>query len=196
MKAAGEHPHLNRSDVASWVRQFLPAVPSIIVPSLGVGDTQVLGGVGAGDPVLAEINSLGITGLQIEAAGDDFHWLWMPPSNLDTSAPVKVSAIWTSNSTTTTQTATWKVLYGQDTFNSGAMAAAATALDTAIAADNCLGTAYVLQQSPEGLIGPGDIDPAKMMHILCELDAVSGLNPASDVVFLVGIMIEYLRAKL
>lgn len=189
MRAGGEFPHLNRGDVQEWVREFLPCVPTVDVASLA--------GVGAGDPVTGEVNSLGISGIQIEAAGDDYHWLWRPPAQISTEAPVKIYAIWASSSTDTAEGATWKVLYNQDTFNSGAMAAAATALDTAIADDMCLGTAYVMQKTAAGLIDSAKIDPAKMMHILCELDAVVGtLNPAADTVFLLGIEIEYLRAKL
>ena len=195
MKAGGDFPHSNRGDVAEWVRVFLPTVPAVLVPSLGVGDTQVLTGQGAGDPIVDEVNSLGFTGISIGAAGDDFHWLWDIPFNLSTEAPVKISAVWSSSSADTAEGLTWKILYHQTAFGA-AHAAAATALDTAIADDMCI-SAYALQKTEAGLINSATLDPAKMLHILCECDAAVGaMNLGTDVVFLHGIMIEYLRAKL
>lgn len=197
MRAGGqEYPHLNRGDVAEWVRVFLPAVPSVTVPSLGAGDTQVLAGQGEGNPVIDEVNSLGLCGVKIEAAGDDFQWLWDTPFNLATVAPVKVYALWSSSSTDVAEGLTWKIMYAQPTFDSGAMAVPSTVLDTVIANDMCLGTAYVLQKTAAGLINPAKLDPAKMTQIICECDAAVGtMNLGTDVVFLHGIMIEYLRAK-
>jgi len=196
MKSAGEsHPHLNRGDVQSWVRLFFPTVPSVNVPSLGAGDTQVLAGQGTGDPIVAEVSTFGFTAMQMQLDGDDFHWLIDTPCNLDTSAPVKVSVVWSTDSVTATESGLWKVLYNVQAFGS-ALAAAATALDTVIVDDLCVGVAYALQKTEAGIINPGKLDPSKMIHILAELDTSTGLNPAADAVFLHGIMIEYLRKLL
>jgi hypothetical protein len=178
---------MGHPEVDDWVRKFFPAIPSVDVASLA--------GVGAGDPVVAEVNSLGLSGIQLEAAGDDFHWLIPVPDEMAVGLPMKISALWTTDATTTTETATFKALYKAIAFGE-ALAAADVALDTVITADAVDDTAYGLQESPQGVINGGNMSKGEMLHILMELDAVSGLNPAADVVFLLGIFIEYIRTKI
>jgi len=195
MRSGGDFPHVNRGDVAEWVRVFLPCVPSIAVGPAGA-EAQVQITLGAGTPVVTDVNALGFGGVQPGADGEDYHWLTDIPFNLSTEAPVKISAVWSTDSVDVAESALWKILYAQFAFGE-ALAAAATALDTAIADDPCEGVAYAIQKTEAGLIDSATLDPAKMLHILCELDTSSGgLAPGADVVILHGIMIEYLRAKL
>ena len=179
-------PHQNRADIKSTVKVF--------VPYTGF-HTRADASVGAGDPVTAEINSLGLVGIQMEAAGDDAHILWPIPDNLCINCPIKISVLWSTNSTTTTQTATWKILYKRLALGDG-LAAAATDLNTTITADSVLGTAYGLNETPQGVITSGTLSRGDILHLLAELDAVSGLNPAVSGVYFHGIYIEYVREQL
>ena len=179
-------PHHNRADVKSTVKMFIPYTSF---------HTRADASVGAGDPVTAEINSLGIVGVQMEAAGDDAHTLLPLPDNICVSCPIKISVLWSTNSTTTTQTATWKILYKRLALGDG-LAAAATDLDTTITADSVLGTAYGLNETPQGVITAGTLTRGDTLHLLAELDAVSGLNPAVSGVYFHGIYVEYVREQL
>lgn len=179
-------PHHNSVDVSATVKEFIPYTDFHTISSASIG---------AGDPVLAEINSLGIAAIQMEAAGDDAHILIPLPNNICVDCPIKISILWSTTSTTTTQTATWKILYNKKALGQG-LAAAATALDTAVAADSVLSTAYGLNETPQGVINAGTFSRGDIVHLLAELDAVSGLNPAVSGVYFHGIYFEYVREKL
>lgn len=179
-------PHNNRSDVKSTVKVFVPYTAFSIVNDASVG---------AGDPVVSEISTLGLASIKMEAAGDDAHVLFPLPDNACVSCPIKVSILWSTTSTTTTQTATWKVLYNEEAVGE-AVTTAATALDTAITADSVLGTTRALNETPQGVISANTLDRGDILHILCELDAVSGLNPATTETNFHGMFIEYTREKL
>lgn len=179
-------PHNNRADVKNTVKIFIPYTDF---------HTDSDSSVGAGDPVLTEINSLGVMGIQMEAAGDDAHILLPLPDNICVNCPIKISVLWSTNSTTTTQTATWKILYKRLALGDG-LAAAATDLNTTITADSVLGTAYGLNETAQGVITAGTLSRGDVLHLLAELDAVSGLNPAVSGVYFHGIYIEYVREQL
>ncbi len=179
-------PHHNRSDVATTVKQFIPFTEFHYISTQGVG---------VGDPFLAEVNSIGLVGIRMEATGDDAHVLIPLPSNMCVDCPVKFSVLWSTNSTTTTQTATWKVLYNEGGVGE-ALAAAASSPDTTITADSVLGTAYMLNETSQAVINSGTFDRNDVIHVLAELDDVSGLVPSSAVVILHGMYFEYTREKL
>lgn len=160
------------------------------------GTATTLQGLGVGDPTTAEVNSLGFGATQMEAAGDDIHMIVPLPDNICINCQIKMSVAWSTNDVTpTTDTATWKILYAPIAAGE-ALSAASTALDTVITADAISGVSYGLQETPQGIINAGTLSRGDTLHILAELDAVSGLNPGSDVVFFHGIYIEYVREKL
>jgi hypothetical protein len=180
-------PHHNRSDVNATVKTFIPWNQFDIITTAAPG---------AGDPALAEINSLGLVGIQMASTGDDAHVLIPLPDNICVDCQIKFSVLWSTDSTTTTEGVTWKVLYNEGALGS-ALAAAATALDTVITSDSPLGTAYMLNETPQGVIAAGTVDRNDILHVLAETDAFSGgMDPASDIVFLHGIFMEYTREKL
>lgn len=184
-------PHHNSNDVDDWVKVLVqPNVTTF------AADSSQLVAFGSGNPEISEVNSLGFGAVKMSAAGDDVHMIVPLPDNICVSCPIKVSVAWSTNDTTpATDTATWKVLYSATALGE-AFSAATTALNTAIAADAISGVAYGLQETPQGVISANVLSRGDTLHILAELDAVSGLNPASDVVFLHGVYIEYVREKL
>ncbi len=179
-------PHHNRSDVASTVKQFIPFTEFHYMNTAGVG---------AGDPLLAEANSLGLVGIRMEATGDDAHILIPIPSNICVDCPIKMSVLWSTNATNTSHTATWKVLYNEGGVGQ-ALAAPATAADTVITADAELATSYMLNETSQAVINSGLFDRGDIIHLLAELNNVSGLNPATSIVFLHGLYFEYTREQL
>jgi len=143
---------------------------------------------GVGNPVLEEINSLGIIGARIEAVNDACHHLFYVPKDLNVDTNIKFEVVWCTNNAVLTNTATWKVQYSA--IASGeALSAASTALSSVITADNVLG-AYKVAVAPYGLLYGGVLEHGDMLHLDVSLGAVSGLDPAADEVFLLGILIN------
>lgn len=185
-------PHQNSKNFASTIKVFVPYTDL----SFGVNtNSAILDTLGVGTAKVQEVNSLGFAGVQMTAAAQDVHMILPIPSNMCVACQLKVSVAWSTSSTTTSQTATWKVLYSAIAAGE-ALAVAGTALDTAIVADSVTSVAYALQETPQGIIVSNTLSRSDMLHILVELDAVSGLNPASDTVFLHGVYLEYTREKI
>ncbi len=143
--------------------------------------------LGTGAPNLEQINSLGIVGARIEAVTDACHHLFYIPKDFNVDTNIRIAAVWGTNSSDTSESATWKVEYSAIAVGE-TLIAPATALNTVIAADNVLG-AYKVAESAYGTIFRGNLNHGDYLHLKISLSAVSGLNPASDIVFLLGILI-------
>lgn len=144
--------------------------------------------LGSGTPVLQEINSLCVVGARIEATGDSCHHLFFVPKDFNVDTNIKIEVVWCTNSVDVAETATWGVQYNAAAPGQ-ALAAAGTPLNETIAADNVLG-AYTVAVSPYGLLYKGALDHGDLVHLNVTLDAVQGLNPAVDQVFLLAILIN------
>lgn len=139
-------------------------------------------------PSFTEINSLGIYGVRFMAVGDSIHHMFYVPKDFNVGTNIKFEALWCTDSVDTSETATWEILYSSSA-EGEALTAATTALDSAITADNVLG-AYKLAISPYGLLYKDAMEHGDILHIKLSLSAVSGLNPAVDAVFLIGLIIN------
>lgn len=144
--------------------------------------------LGSGTPNLEQINSLGIVGARIEATGDACDHLWYVPKDFNVNTNIKIEVVWTTNSVDTSETATWKAQYSASA-DGEALAAASTALSETISADNVLG-AYKVHIAPYGVLYGEALQHGDLVHLKISLDAVSGLNPSSDIVYLLGILIN------
>lgn len=141
-----------------------------------------------GNPTLTEINGLGIFGAQATAVGDAFHHVFFVPKDFNIDTNTKIEVVWCTDNNTTTNTATWKIEY-RAAATGEALGAASTALNSVIAADNVVGT-YAVAVSPYGLIYAGAIEHEDLLHLKVSLSAVSGLDPAVDEIFLLGLKIN------
>lgn len=184
-------PHDNRSDVGDTVKEFIPWNDF----SVTADGTSILS-IGSGTPRVAEVNSLGLGAIKTDAISDRVNLFYQVPSNACVgTCPIKISVLWSTSSSTTSQTATWRVLYSAKAIGE-ALAAGSTTLDTAITADSVLGTAYMLNESPQGVIAANTLSRSDILNIVLDLASVSGLNPGSDTVLIHGIYIEYTRELL
>ena len=110
--------------------------------------------------------------------------------------------VWTTSSTTTTQTATWRVRLAKVPLG-GTVApngATLTALDTTLAASAAIATASVPIQTAQGRkLGGILADPTDLLLVVVDLNAVSGLSLnalTGDGVTFLGIILEYTRGQL
>lgn len=184
-------PHDNRSDVDSTVKVFIPW------NEFGVtADGTSIYSLGSGAPRVAQVNSLGFAAIRYDAVSDAAHLLYQIPDNACvTVCPIKISVLWSTNSNTTTQTATWQATYSATALGE-AFSAATTALDTTITSDSVLGTAYMMNETPQGVINANTLSRGDVLNLKINMSAVSGLNPASDIVLFHGVYIEYTREML
>ena len=144
--------------------------------------------LGTGTPNLEQINALGIVGARIEAVGDACDHLFFVPKDFNVGTNIKFEPVWCTDSVDTAETATWEVEYSTSAAGEG-LAAASTALDATITADNVLG-AYKVAVAPYGLLFKDVLEHGDLVHLKVSLDAVTGLDPASDKIYLLGILIN------
>lgn len=107
---------------------------------------------------------------------DTIRWV-TPLPNLWPGSEVKVKVIWSTGSSTTSDTVTWRVRYADVAFDSGALAGVTlSALDTTIDADNAFSTANAILRSPTGRINPAGISPDNFVLFELNANATSGID--------------------
>ena len=155
-------------------------------------------GMDDGAPVVGEISSFGIGGIQIAAAGDKMSvcLLDLLP-DIDVAQEIGVRVLWVNNGVVaTSDSVTWLVTYDQVDVGE-AMAAASTALDTVIAAQSpSATTTLILKKTSRGIINAATFDNtarAGGITFSVEADVLSGFS-ANEVVFL-GLEIDYIPRR-
>lgn len=124
-----------------------------------------------GDSV-AEVNDANLGGVLLDTDGSSIAGLVRIPSWCDRENDISIKVVWSTASTTDADVVNWIILYKALTPGTDVVEAAATALDTAVAADTVGATdAHAIQYSPAGVILGGTLDDADRFLILdIELD--------------------------
>jgi len=143
---------------------------------------------GSGNPQLADINGLGIVGARFEALNDSCHHLFRVPVDFNVDTNLRVEVEWCTSSPNLASTVTWVVRYFAIA-DGEIILAASTALDTVITSDNVLGS-YRRAVTPSGFINGGNLEHNDLIHFNVILSEVSGLNPATDQIFLLGLSLN------
>ena len=112
---------------------------------------------GAGNAELLEINSSEICGFDLDADDESYGSLWIYPVEIDLSADVDFRVIWGSDAGASTGSYQFKVLYTPIAFETTALAVGAAALDTVIADDKPIATAFAMQATTWGTIDGGTV---------------------------------------
>lgn len=148
---------------------------------------------GAGNPVFEEVGTTGLVGLRMEATGDDIHHVFAIPNYVDTRHAIEFAVVFSTDQTTTTDGFTWKVLLDQMDPEDGddAITAPATALDTTIVEKLNAGTANAPQRTAWGTLNGNTLNPDEAVHVLVELDAVTGATLATDKVYGLWLLVRY-----
>lgn len=157
---------------------------------VGVSGVQPPASLGNGFPILTVLpGALNLSGLKMEAAGDDVNHFMRIPNYWDRRNDLLLRAVWTSGSGVTSDGITWKFLYSLFDGNDSALVVPSTVLDTPWVADNVLANAD-LQITENGLLKGGTIpDTSRWMMFLVEMDAFdAGLTENK---YLLGLEIEF-----
>jgi hypothetical protein len=147
----------------------------------------------ANDTAIAEINTSGITALNMTANLNSVEHLMELPYDIDLSKPIYFSVYWTANNTS--GSVTWDVLY--KTFVPGTTvlgsAVSATALDKTIGAHSMAGVAYTMMHTPEGRIYGGKLgDNVEMLQIGVVRTTATTITTAS----FIGLSMRYTPRRL
>lgn len=120
-------------------------------------DIKSMGTGAANDTAIAEINTSGVTAVNMTANANSLEHFLALPFDLDIQKNIYFRVWWTANNTS--GSVTWDVLYkvfNPDTTVLGT-AVSATALTSAIGADNMASVAYTVMRSPEGILAGGTL---------------------------------------
>ena len=193
-------PHQHDYDVEKYKHVYIPLQQQgwyAIANASDQADIAVedaVASAGSGNPSFGEISTFGFTGLHIDAAGDDISLLWPVPFDCDVKSAIDFRVWWSSGSSTTTDTFTWKILYGEFTADGEVLAAPATALSTAIAADTLVGANYI-QATAWGTLNGGTLTNGNMIGLTVELDAADA-TLGSEATYGYILEIRYIRRAL
>lgn len=193
-------PHTHSYDVEKYKHIYLPLQQqgwNAIANASDQADIAVEDAVisaAAGNPSFGEVSTFGFTGLHMDAAGDSIAHLWPIPYDLDTKSPIEFRVWWSSASTNTDDTFTWKVLYAQYTIDATVLAAPTSALSTVIAADTLVGANYI-QATPWGKLNGGLLTDGNILGLEIELDATDA-TLGSEATYGYFLEIRYVRRAL
>ena len=143
--------------------------------------------------IVAEINTSGITGINMLTAANSVNHLLEVPSDLDPSQPIYASVYWTANNTS--GSVDWNLFYKLFTGNSTVLgsAEAAVAFTNDPAAHTMAGVAYTLMRTPEARIPGGTIgDTTELLQLAVVMNALVTITTP----FFVGLALRYTPRRL
>lgn len=114
---------------------------------------------GTGNAELLEVNTSEICGFDFDADDESFGCLWIYPVEIDLTADIDFRVIWGSDAAAATGSYQFVVKYTPLAFETTALAVGATALDTAIADDKPIATAFAIQATAWGKLDGGTVSP-------------------------------------
>jgi len=193
-------PHTHDYDIEKYKEIYLPlqgfASFGVAGATDGTDALDSFGNAGTDAATMTEAGSSTISGFRFVDAGTDISVLLPIPYDMDIKSEMKVSVLWSSDQTTTTDTVTWKILYTELTMNTTALAIGATALSTAITADTNVAAANAIQQTAWGVLNGNTLTHGRSLVLTLECDAVSGATLSSDKIIAYGLVIRYVRRAL
>jgi len=193
-------PHIHSYDVEKYKYVYIPLqqqgwrAAALASDAADVAEGALVQSAGTNNAPFGEVSTFGVTGLHIAQAGDDIVHLFVIPFDMDVASPMDFRVWWSSASSTTTDTFTWKILYDEITTDGEALAFPTSALSTAIAADTLVGANY-LQASPWGTLNGGTLTHGNAVVLGVELDATDA-TVSSEATYGYILEIRYIRRAL
>ena len=143
-------------------------------------DIKSMGTGAANDTSIIEINTSGVTALNMTANANSVETFLMMPWDLDIQKNIYFRVWWTANNTS--GSVTWDVLYKTYVADSTVLgtAPAATALTTAIGSDAMAAVAFTVMRSPEGILSGGTLgDNVEALQLGVVRTSVATITTAS-----------------
>jgi hypothetical protein len=150
-----------------------------------------LGSASVSQPEISELSSLGLSGCLMNTAGmriDTLGQYWL--NEMDLRHPIQASVLWSNDSTTITDTVTWKLFSADIIPNSTTLAALSEVV--AFTADNVLGTAKQVHETGRKTLATTVDKTATLLHLGVEMDAKVGIT---EDIWLLGLMLHYTERR-
>lgn len=153
------HNRLRHDSMVVWRpgRIYIPAAnfSGLDYETTTATDIKSMGTGAANDTALIEINTSGVTAINLGANLNSVEHFFAVPPDMDLAQPVYFSVVWTANNTSgsATMAVTYKP-YIKDTTVLGS-AVSATALSTLIPLKNMAGVAFTVMVTDEGKLNGG-----------------------------------------
>lgn len=189
-------------------RVWLPAMQFSGITNVAIDEggaaTYAVGaaiaGVHSGAPITKEISTFGVVGIFVDTAADEVNTYMPLPGDIDLSKRIYARVHWTSGSTDTADTVTWKVWYKAIILNTTAILAigntGGVALDKTIAADDVpVATAYAWAVTEEGYLDAGKL-PETTGGLLWSVEFDAFDAGLSEDKFFLGLEIRYTPRRL
>ena len=173
-----------------WKRKRI-WIPAVNASGFSI-DTPV--GLHTGAPVWAEHSTFGYAGIKIEAAGDEYVHFLPLPHDVDVDHPIYIRTVSTTGSSTNTDAIDYILTYTAKAHGE-VLAAAATALDTTIAADTNTGTANQLYLGAWGQIAASTLTEGDVLILEFELNSTD-VDLSSEFIWYLGFQMEYTPRKM
>ena len=159
----------------------------------GSGAATIVG-LHTGDPVFAELSTFGFGAVRFEAEGDEWVQLWQLPKDVDVDKPIYFRVVWSSESTTAADKATFILTY-KAVADGETLAAANTALDTPIPQDTWGATsAFTVARTDWGKINGGTLSEGDLLVLETEIDSTD-VTIGSEYIYFLGLEVEYTPKK-
>lgn len=186
-------PHHNSADVDSQLRIFIPYT-DFALSSAASGELTSI--TSTANALVTYITTNTVAALKMTTSNADVPLFLELPDNTCVDCQVQVSVVWSTNDTTTADTATWRVLYGNAALGAS-INNADTALSTAITADSVDDSSFGLNETPLGTFNANVFTRNELVTLLVDLNSTSGLDPIGQhTVLFHGINLYFTREKL
>lgn len=156
-------------------------------------DIKSMGTGAANDTSIIEINTSGVTALNMTANANSIETFLMVPADLDIQKNIFFRVWWTANNTS--GSVTWDVLYKPYIPGTTVLgtAVSATAISTAIGAHTMAGVAFTMMRTPEGILNANTLlETCEAIQLGVVRTAVATITTAS----FIGLEIRYSPRRL
>ena len=189
-----------KRDSQIWWRPGRLYIPAWQLAGIGYETTTAINikSLGTGTPsatnmILTEINTSGITGLNLTTTDNSVCHLMELPADLDIDFPIYTSVYWTANNTS--GTVDWEMFYTAIVPGTTVLGSAepSTAFDKVGAAQTMAGVAYTIMRTPEMRVYGGKLaENVEMLHLKIQMHALATITTVS----LLGLAIRYTPHRL
>jgi len=143
-------------------------------------DVKSMGTGAANDTSVIEINTSGVTAVNMTANLNSLEHFMAVPYDMDLTRPIYFSVVWTANNTS--GSVTWDILYKPYIANTTVIgtAVSATALSKTIGAHTMAGVAFTVMVTPEGRLNGGTLpDTTEYLQLGVVRTTVATITTAS-----------------
>lgn len=179
----------HRQVITRWSKDFHSQALGVLSGGPPV-DTFTYTDASDSDVVLEEISTTGILGVKMNNNGDTARDLFYMPDTINFAAPLQFRIIYTTGSSTNTDSVLWKVFYKEIAAWS-AIAAGDTALDTAIVDDTVPATAFSPAFTTWGVADLSGIGRSATPHLLSLVIEMDTKTAISEDIYCLGYQVSY-----